>query len=66
MVSVKKERYLVPREPIIKDLLREVRESLSIKEVLIRSWLGEEERKVREREVRPAKGSVWEEQRGIC
>lgn len=45
---------MVPREPIIKDLLREVKASLPITEVLIhprkiRSWLGEEERKVRGR-----------------
>lgn len=47
---------MVPREPEIKDLLRKVRESLSITVVLIyprritRTWLGEEKRKVRGRE----------------
>ena len=56
----------MPREPIIK----EVGESLLIKEVLIhprkiRSWLGEEERKFRGREVHPGKVSLWEEERGI-
>lgn len=47
---------MVPREPEIKDLLRKVRESLPITEVLVYprritgSWLGEEKRKVRGRE----------------
>lgn len=66
VVSAKNEKHKVPREPIIKDLFTEVRESLSIKEVRTdpsktRSWLGEEERKDREREGCPGEGSVQEE-----
>ena len=55
----------VPREHIIKGLFREVREIMSIKEVGIyqktRNWLGEEERKNREKEGGPRGGSVQEE-----
>lgn len=55
----------MPREHIIKGLFREVREIVSIKEVGIyqktRNWLGEEERKNREKEGGPRGGSVQEE-----
>lgn len=60
----------MPREYIIKDLLKEVRGSLPIKEVTMHprktgSWLGAEERKDRGREVHTGEGSAWEERRGV-
>lgn len=69
VVSVKKERRTVPRECIIKDLLREVRESLSIMEVQshlkIRRCLGGEKKRVRRRDECIREDSVWEEHRGM-
>lgn len=71
VVSVKKERHMVPRERIIEDLLGEVRESLSITEVQIHlkkirdAWM---ERKRGSEEGTSALGRtrppVWEERRG--
>lgn len=61
-----KERHMVPREPIIKDLLMEVSESLPIKEVIIqstktRSWLGEEEKVRGRKSILGKEGSVHKE-----
>lgn len=54
VLSANNEKRKVLREPVIKDLFREIRESLFIQEVRMgpsktRSWLGKEERKEGER-----------------